>query len=203
MMKIVVSLACVLATAPVPALSAAPNPESPGNIAACIVDNDLKDVRALLSTLPGSPEERRIGAKIMAFYGGCNDNRVASGQIGWRERAEIANAALMWRLGGAKFDAASPTRNGWRLAVAGKTAGADYDASAVSMRQFGDCVVAVAPAAALRLAQSPHDGPEEAAAITVLVPTLNDCIAPGQNLKVKRADLRLIVAEPLYHLVSK
>ncbi|MEO5937804.1 MAG: hypothetical protein ABIQ43_02205 [Sphingomonas sp.] len=172
-------------------------------VAECVVDNDFRDVRAMLNTLPGSPEERRAGAKIMVFYGGCNDNKVVTGQIAWRERAEIANAALLSRIGGSRFDAAAPARDGWKLAVAGKVAGTDYDAGSASMRQFGDCVVAIAPAAALRLARSTRDSGEESAAIAALSPTLGDCIAPGQNFKVKRADLRLIVAEPLYHLLAK
>lgn len=204
MMKTVASLALAIAAVPVTALSAAPRPDTPPGIAACIVDNDAKDVRALLNTLPGSPEERRVGAKVMVYYGGCNDNSVATGQIAWRERAEIANAALLSRLDSVRFDAVSPTREGWKLAMAeGKTAGTDYDAGSVSMRQFGDCVVAIAPAAAFRLARSPRNSGEEAAAITALSPTLGDCIAPGQNFKVRRADLRLIVAEPLYHLIAK
>lgn len=172
-------------------------------VAECVVDNDLKEVRTLLNTLPGSPEERRIGTKVMAFYGGCNDNKIVAGQLAWRERAEIANAALLWRLDQSPFDAATTSRDGWKLAVAGKTAGTDYDAGSASMRQFGDCIVAVDPAASLRLARSSRGSGEEAAAITALAPTLNDCLAPGRNFKLKRADLRLIVAEPLYHMVSK
>jgi hypothetical protein len=53
------------------------------------------------------------------------------------------------------------------------------------------------------LARSPRDSGDEAAAITALSPMLGDCIAPGQNFKLKRANLRLILAEPLYHMISK
>jgi hypothetical protein len=184
--------------------SLAKSPDTQSEIAECIVDNDIKDVRTLLNTLPGSIEERRAGAKVMVYYGGCNDNKIATGQIAWRERAEIANAALLSRLEGSQFDAATTPRDGWKLAVAsGKVVGTDYNASSVSMRQFGDCVVAIAPVAALRLARSPRDSGDEAAAISAQSPTLGDCIAPGQNFKVKRADLRLILAEPLYHMISK
>ena len=172
-------------------------------VAECVVDNDIREVRLLLNTLPGSPEERRIGAKVMAFYGGCNDNKIVAGRLAWRERAEIANAALMWRLARSPFDPAATPRNGWKLAVSGKVAGTDYDAGSASMRQFGDCIVAIDPAAALRLARSSPNGSDEAAAIKILAPTLNDCLAPGVNFKLKRADLRLVVAEPLYHLIAK
>lgn len=173
-------------------------------VAECIVDNDLKDVRALLNTMPGSPEERRISDKVMVYYGGCNDNKVVTGRLAWRERAEIANAALMSQIVGSQFDAASASRDGWKLAMAsGKVAGTDYDAGSVSMRQFGDCVVTLSPVAALQLSRSSRGSSDEAAAIAALSPKLNDCIAPGHNFKVKRADVRLIVAEPLYHLMSK
>ena len=172
-------------------------------IAECVVDNDLKDVRTLLNTLPGSPEERRVGAKIVLFYGACDDNKIVAGELAWRERAEIANAALLSRLSGSRADAAAAPRDGWKLATGTKVAGADYNAGWASMRQFGDCVVALAPTAALQLARSSRGSADEASAIGALSPTLNDCIAPGQNFKVKRADLRLIVAEPLYHMISK
>lgn len=173
-------------------------------VAECVVDNDLRDVRALLNTVPGSPEERRTSDRIMVYYGGCNDNKIMTGRLAWRERAEIANAALMARIGRSQFDAASASRDGWKLAMtSGKVAGTDFDAGSVSMRQFGDCIVTLAPVAAVQLARSARGSGDEAAAIATLAPTLNDCIAPGQNFRVKRADLRLIVAEPLYHLTSR
>jgi hypothetical protein len=171
-------------------------------VAQCVVDNDTHDARTLLATLPGSNDERRASAKLMDIYGGCSDNRAVTGQIAWRERAEIANAALLNWLERGRFDAASPPpRARWALAVGDGQAG--YDRSLVSIRQFGDCVVALDSADALRLARSERGSGGERAAITALVPALNDCLAPGKHFTTKRDDLRLIVAEPLYHMMSK
>ena len=172
------------------------------DVAQCVVDNDTHDAKALLATLPGSSDERRASAKLMDIYGGCSDNRVVTGQIAWRERAEIANAALLSWLERGRFDAATPPpRARWALTVGDSQFG--YDRNLVSIRQFGDCVVALNPADALRLARSDRGSGDERAAIAALVPALNDCLAPGKNFTTKRDDLRLIVAEPLYHMISK
>lgn len=172
------------------------------DVAQCVVDNDARDAKMLLATLPGSNDERRASAKLMDIYGGCSDNQAAIGQIAWRERAEIANAALLNWLERGRFDAASPPpRARWALAVGESQSG--YDRSLVSIRQFGDCVVALNPTDALRLARSARGSGDERVAIAALVPALNDCLAPGKNFTTKRNDLRLIVAEPLYHMMSK
>ncbi len=198
-MRYLLSIAGLLvATTALPAHAAS----DVADIAQCVVDNDMTDVRTLLKTLPGSVDERRVGARIMVYYGGCDDNRTASGQVAWRERAEIANAALLNRLETARFDPASPPpRASWAL-VAGETAFGS-DRRLVAIRQFGDCVVALAPAKALRLAKSARGGADEAGAIAALRPALNDCLPPRENFTVKRDDLRLILAEPLYHMISK
>ena len=146
------SLAILALLAAVTASPARAAPDS-DDVAQCVVDNDLHDVRMLLSSLPGSDDERRAGAKIMTFYGGCSDNRIATGQLAWRERAELANAALLGWLEGGRFDAASPPpRARWALAVGESQSG--YDRNLVSLRQFGDCIVGLDPAGALRLARS-------------------------------------------------
>lgn len=169
-------------------------------VAQCVVDNDLHDAKILLGTVPGSDGERRAGTKLLDIYGGCSDNRTVIGQFAWRERAEIANAALLSWLERGRFDVASPPpRARWALAATGGS----YDRNLVSIRQFGDCVVALNPAGALDLARSARGSADERVAIHALAPALNDCLAPGKNFTVKRDDLRLIVAEPLYHMVSK
>lgn len=172
------------------------------DVAQCVVDNDMPDVQALLNTVPGSSEERRAGVRVLIYYGGCDDNRTATGDIAWRERAEIANAALLSGLDRARFDAASPPPRA-RWALTGIEGSAGYSPKLVSIRQFGDCVVALAPANALRLARSPTGSADEAAAIDALQPALSDCIAPGQRFALKRADMRLVLAEPLYHMIVR
>ena len=183
---------------------AAPQPDTPSEIAACVVDNDAADVRKLLNTVPGSPAEAAAAKPVMGYYGGCNDNKGAGGVLAWRDRAEIANAALIKRMGKKTPDVAAASQPGWALDIGkGKVAGADYNAAAVGTRMFGDCVVRAAPQAAVDLARSDVGGAAERTAIEQLSPVLAPCIPAGQNMRVKRADLRLLVAEPLYHLLGK
>lgn len=187
----------MLGMAPVPPQPAS-EPSSGPDVAECVVDNDPREVRKLLDTVPGSGDEARASRGILVYYGGCSDNRVATGNLAWRERAEIAYAALENRLDNGRFDATSPPpRARWALMSTGG------NRKLIAVRQFGDCVVGLAPAGALRLVQSTAGSRDEAAAIDALRPSLNDCLAPRQNFTVKRADLRLIVAEPLYHMLSK
>lgn len=171
---------------------------SASDVAECVVDNDPGDVRKLLDTVPGSEDEMHAARGILVFYGGCSDNRVATGNLAWRERAEIAYAALVSRLDTGRLNVTSPPpRAQWALTSTGG------DRKLVAIRQFGDCVVALAPAGALRLVRSAAGSSDEAVAIDALRPSLNDCLAPRQNFTVKRADLRLLVAEPLYHMLSR
>lgn len=202
-MKLLLAISGLLAvTIATPAFAGSDDAE----VAQCVVDNDMTDVKALLKTLPGSGEERRAGGRVMVYYGGCSDNTTAIGLIAWRERAEIARAALLDRFGegrfdDARFDAAAPPRAQWALVVAAAAGG--YDESLVAIRQYGDCIVGAAPGSALRLTRSTPGSTDEALAIAALKPAMSDCLTPGQNLRVKREELRLIVAEPLYHMISK
>lgn len=189
-------------------LYAAPLPQSSSDtaseVAVCVVDNDAADVRILLDTVPGSQAETAAATPVLEYYGGCNDNKAMNGTIAWRERAEIANAALVKRIGKRSPDTSAVTRPGWALEVGKDTVpGRDYDMVAVGTRMLGDCIVRAAPEAAADLARSATGSAAERTAIAQLSPVLAPCIPAGQNMRVKRADLRLLVAEPLYHLLGK
>jgi hypothetical protein len=203
MMRVLLPLAIAAAASPL-AAAPTPQPDTPFEIAACVVDNDAADVRVLLKTTPGSPAEAAAARPVMQYYGGCNDNKAADGTIAWRERAEIANAALVKRMGRKSPDVSGATQPGWALDLGkGMVAGTDYNPTAVGMRMLGDCVVRTAPQAAVDLARSGVGSAEERAAIGQLSAVLAPCVPAGQNLRVKRDQLRLIVAEPLYHLLGK
>jgi hypothetical protein len=171
-------------------------------VAQCVVDNDQRNVARLLDTVPGSADEQRVAAPLVELYGACNDNSLASGTFAWRERAELAAAAAATRAGRGRAElGAAAQQSGWALApIAGAAAG--YDASEVGLRMFGDCVVRAAPDASLSLLMSEPGSADEAAAIATLQPQLGSCLYAGQELRIARDDLRLVVGEPLYHLLE-
>jgi hypothetical protein len=202
---VVTALGLLAANGALHAAPTAPAPDTPPEIAACVVDNDPGGVRILLRTTPGSPAESAAAGPVMQYYGGCNDNKAVNGAIAWRERAEIANAALVKRIGKKSSDVvAAAAQPGWAFTLGnGLVAGSDYNSAAVGMRMLGDCIVRAAPQASVDLARSDAGSAAESAAIGQLSAVLAPCIPAGQNMRVKRADLRLIVAEPLYHLLGK
>lgn len=200
----IVSLALMLLGAmPGPQLAA--DTSSGFDVAECVVDNDKIDVRALLKAVPGSPDEARATEKVLVFYGGCNDNKRAEGFFAWQERAEIAEATLAGVLGKKDPDVTSAVgKDGWALALpSGAKPSADYDSVKVGMRMLGDCIVRANPQGALALVRTDRGSAAEAAATSGLSGNLAACLPAGQTLKLKRQDLRLVVAEPLYHVLSR
>ncbi|MES2095807.1 MAG: hypothetical protein V4459_03535 [Pseudomonadota bacterium] len=201
-MKLILTLAAIAATTI--AVQAQARPDTPANVAECVVDNAARNVKALLNTVPGSPEERAAAKPVLDYYAGCNDNTEVLGAFAWRERAELANAALVRRLSRGKPDLSGVSNASWTLTLDSKfVAGTDYDPKASGLRQLGDCVVRTSPQAAYDLASSGVGSAQESAAISALAPTLAPCVPAGQNFRVKKADLRLLVAEPLYHLLTR
>jgi hypothetical protein len=174
------------------------------DVAECVVDNDIRDVRELLKTVPGSPSEGQATAKVLVYYGGCNDNKVMTGTLSWRERAEIAEAALVPILGKAPDLAAGVGKDGWALAIpASAKSPGGYDAVNVGVRMMGDCIVRANPQGALALLRADRGSAAEATAVNGLSGNIATCLTAGQTLKLKRQDLRLVVAEPLYHVLSR
>lgn len=189
------------------AMAAQPVADGPSgaDIAECVVDNDKGDVRALLKAVPGSPAEARATQKVLVFYGGCNDNKQAAGDFAWQERAQIAEAALTGMIGSKTPDVATAAgQAGWALVLpSGARASVDYDAVKVGMRMLGDCIVRANPQGALALIRTDRGSAAEAAATGGLSGNLAACLPAGQKLTLKRQDLRLVVAEPLYQMLSR
>ena len=177
--------------------------QATSDAAACVVDNDIRDVRTLLKTVPGSPSETEVTNKVLAYYGGCSDNKVAAGTFSWRERAEIAEAALAPMLRKTPDVTAAVARDGWALTIPASAKPADYAAVTVGVRMMGDCLVRANPQGSLALLRSGRGSADEASAINGLSGNIAACVPAGQLLKLKRTDLRLVVAEPLYHLLSR
>jgi hypothetical protein len=201
---VIILFASMMAGAAVAPQPIADTPSGP-EIAECVVDNDKADVRALLKTVPGSPAEAKVIEKLLVFYGGCSGNKLATGTFSWRERAEIAEAALAGARDRKGPDiVAAVGQEGWGLALPSSSkASVDYDPVNVGVRTLGECILRANPQGALALVRTDRGGAGETATVNDLSGNLAACLPAGQTLKLKRQDLRLVVAEPLYHVMSR
>jgi len=174
---------------------------SPIEAAECVVDNDAHHVVALLRTVPGSPVEAKAAARLVQLYGACMDNRTVKGSFSWLERAELATAALNKRLTkDVTLPAASPAV--WEADVKPTMLpGRDFSGHSLGLAMFGACVVRAAPDASLQYFRA--EPTDAAAALATLRPTLASCMQPSHSLRLTPAQLRLIVAEPLYHALVR
>jgi len=196
----------LVVTQPVLAARAKPNQRQVGDITArCVVGAERPRVRALLSTLPGSPAELRAAKRLSGSFEACSEGgyRLTAGRRGsglFNGRADLAAAmALDAADGGARARAGAPA---WYLASVKTASRNGFDPVMLGVAEFGACVVAADPDYALALVRADAGGLNEAAAVTALRPALAPCIAREQKLNFTRDELRLVVAEPLYHALT-
>ncbi len=71
----------------------------------------------------------------------------------------------------------------------------------LGMQEFGTCVVKAAPDGALALVRSKAGSIEESQALAAIRPSLPGCVVTGKPISIKRDQLRLMIAEPLYHAI--
>jgi hypothetical protein len=176
--------------------------------AECAVEQDPGSVAALLATLPGSPDEGRITETLAPTYLACSGEKFVLGITHWSQglyngRAHLAAAAVVdafdhGRVNMAGAGSAAPWYVG---ALVGKAPSRDYDAVALGMQEFGTCVVKAAPDASAKLVQSAAGSAEEKQARTAIAPVLGGCVVPGKPLHMNVDQLRLMIAEPLYHAI--
>ncbi|MDB5704958.1 MAG: hypothetical protein JWN66_2074 [Sphingomonas bacterium] len=176
--------------------------------AECTVEQDPKSVAALLATLPGSPDEGRVTGTLAPTYLACSSEKfvlgIGRGSQGlYNGRAHLAAAAIVDALDHGRVNmtqggSAAPWYVG---AIAGKAPIRDYDAVALGMQEFGTCVVKAAPEASAKLVQSAAGSAEEKQARIAIAPVLAGCVAQGKPLRMNVDQLRLMIAEPLYHAI--
>ncbi len=184
----------------------APARTKPGRIAAeCTVEQDHGNVAALLRTLPGSPEESRAARKLAEIFAACGAelNISAYSQGLYNGRADLAAAAAAHALGRqAPSFPAAPLAPWYKSAIAGRSPGSGYDPVSLGMQEFGTCVVGAAGDASARLVRSSAGSAEERDAIGAIKPVLAGCVVQGQPMHMTLDQLRLLVAEPVYHVVA-
>jgi hypothetical protein len=176
-----------------------------GRIAAeCTVDQDHGNVAALLRTLPGSPEESRAAHKLADIFAACGaELGISTGSQGlYNGRADLAAAAAAHALGRqAPSFPAAPLAPWYKSAIAGRSPGYGYDPVSLGMQEFGTCVVGVAGDASARLIRSSAGSAEEREAIGAIKPMLAGCVVQGQPMHMTLDQVRLLIAEPVYHVV--
>ena len=172
--------------------------------AECTVEQNPGAVAALLQTLPGSSEEDRAARRVAPLFNACGAELAISqwSQGLYNGRAALAAAAAGRELAKGRSAGSDGAVTPWyTAAIAGKTPGTGYDATSLGMQAFGTCVVAAAGAPSASLVTSAAGSAEERAAIAAIKPVLAGCLAQGKPIHMTLDQLRLMVAEPLYHVI--
>lgn len=176
-----------------------------GRVAAeCAVDQDHGSVAALLQTLPGSPDEEKAARRIAPVFEACGAELAISpwSQALGNGRADLAAAAAQRELAKGSTPSSDAITPWYASAIARRTLGDGYDAVSLGMQEFGTCVVGAAGSATAQLVGSAAGSAEERAAIAAIKPVLAGCVVQGKPLHMTLDQLRLMVAEPLYHVIA-
>jgi hypothetical protein len=162
----------------------------------CVVEQSRHQVEELFATLPGSPDEvhaaHRLNTTFFACLGG--DRRVADDNLGGA-RAALAVALVV---------AGPPaTPHGgvpwYRSAAAGKAAYSAYDPKRLGVLEFGTCMMTAAPKEAAALVRADPDSVAERQALDAMRPVVGPCMTKGVSIHLNANELRLMLAEPVYH----
>jgi len=173
--------------------------------AECTVGEEHGAVAVLLQTLPGSPEEDRAARRVAPLYNACGaELAISQGSQGlYNGRAALAAAEVSRALAKGRTAGSDGAVTPWyTAAIAGKAPGLGYDATSLGMQAFGTCVVGAAREPSARLVVSAAGSAEEREAIEAIKPVLAGCVAQGKPIHMTLDQLRLMVAEPLYHIIT-
>jgi hypothetical protein len=172
--------------------------------AECTVDQAYGSVATLLQTLPGSSDEEKAARRVAPVFAACGAELAISpfSQALGNGRADLAAAAARRELAKGNMPSSGAVTPWYATAVAGGGLGHGYDAVSLGMQEFGTCVVGAAGTASAQLVRSDAGSAEERAAIAAIRPVLAGCVAQGKPLHMTLDQLRLMVAEPLYHVIA-
>lgn len=207
-MKYLPVLAALIAASTATVASAEEGPAAAklSRIAAeCTVGQDHGPVVALLQTLPGSQEEDRAARRVAPLFKACGAELAINhwSQGLYNGRAALAAAAVSRELAKGRTAGSDGAVTPWyTAAITGKSPGLGYDATSLGMQAFGTCVVGAAREPSARLVAAAMGSAEERAAIAAIKPVLAGCIAQGKPIHMTLDQLRLMVAEPLYHVIT-
>ena len=180
-------------------------------IADCALDRQPGKVRKWLDALPGSTEERKAISALTEDLGTClgsNQQVVFAGKaVKFHPRAlrrPLAAAVALRELRNSG-EAGSPNiaADPWFVAkLAGLPTGERIDRPTLIIQDFGHCVAQQRWPATRSFLLSAPGSAEEKAAMQALRPVLPSCLSEGLTLSLQPDNLRVVLAEPVYHILA-
>jgi hypothetical protein len=181
-----------------------------GHMARCIADRRPELVRRWLALLPGTREELALLRRESPDFSFCLEDRNLSMEgrsLRFQPRAArrpVALAVVEHRLAQAPAEAPlPPDSDPWFVVpMAAMSAQMQVDRGSLAVQDFGHCVALRAWTDTRALFATEANTPAESAAVRRLTPALGPCLTEGVNIRVTHRNLRLILAEPFYHLMT-
>jgi len=179
-------------------------------LADCTVDRRADFVRKWFDLLPGTPGEFRLLKSQEADLSACMESNVL---VMDGKRLEFKAASMRYPVAAAwgrrhlaEGPAGSPapvTSDPWFLArMKELPAGASLDRAALVLQDFGHCVAVHEWAGARALLLSKPGSFEQREAIAKLTPVLGPCLSENVEIALTPENLRRVLAEPVYHIVT-
>ena len=180
-------------------------------VADCLVDRHPALAAKWLGMLPGTSEERALLNGISDDLGNCMamdrllvlDNK----SVGFRAialRIPVATALATRSLAKLPLSfAPNAAAQPWFEArLKAHPAGAKIDQVSLARDDYGHCIATRNWAGSRDLLLSVPGGPREKEAIKRLMPVLGPCLTAGSTLQASPANIRLVLAQPVYHLAA-
>lgn len=177
-------------------------------LARCLAARRPEFVQRWLAILPGTREEWELIDGELDDMAICldDDRLVMDGRTLRFERRSlrrpVALAMVERRL--ARTPAAAPVppeTEAWFVPLIRRlNAQTPMDRASLAVQDFGHCVALTAWADTRALFATRSDSDAESAAARRLTPALGPCLTEGVNITITHRTLRLLLAEPFYHL---
>jgi len=179
-------------------------------LADCTVARRPDLVSKWFGTLPGTPEERALLTDAADDLSACfdSDKLVMDGkELAFKPRAMRYPVAAAWvrrHLGTSPTTSPLPADSDpWFVSQLGALApDAPFDRANLVLQDFGHCVAVNDWAGTRALLLSKPQSSEQEAAVAKLIPVLGPCLAADAEMQLTPDNLRRVLAEPVYHILS-
>jgi hypothetical protein len=179
-------------------------------LADCTVTRRPDLVEKWFRTLPGTPRERELLHKASEDLSACfdSDMLVMDGkELAFKPRVMRYPVAAAWvRRHMAKSPIEAPEAadpDPWFVTeLNALPADAPVDRANLMLQDFGHCVSLREWGGTRALLLSKPGSSEQKAAVEKLVPVLGDCLSQDAKITLNPDNLRKVMAEPVYHIVT-